>query len=399
MNTSMEHISDFAVYLFFAVALNSDWNANSFLWWGSIAFLIGAYVVSKGLQIEFAVTQFKVWMLAFLGICLISVCFSIDKANSFNMIISLVVLMTILALLDDKIQTKGQLEKCMKLLAMAIFTMMIYLVFTVDLIVFQLVQRGLAESGRWNGNDIGMKCSIFLLLSVYFFDTDNRVLVRIGLLAASALALLLLYYTASRTALLITLIGFGLYFYFKYPSRRFLNILVIIAASCAVLGLSLSIPKLYDVIGWRIEGAIAAALGRGNADHSALLREEYIQVGMKAFKKSPVIGYGIDSFRFLNFQKTGRLTYSHNNFVEILTGVGCVGFVAYYFYYIMLAADFLYVYHRREVSLMLNIAAACFFSMWIVHFFFIAYYDLLPNLLILFFAKALVLFGEKGDKI
>lgn len=48
MNTSMEHISDFAVYLFFAVALNSDWSANSFLWWGSIAFLIGAYVVSKG---------------------------------------------------------------------------------------------------------------------------------------------------------------------------------------------------------------------------------------------------------------------------------------------------------------------------------------------------------------
>lgn len=30
---------------------------------------------------------------------------------------------------------------------------------------------------------------------------------------------------------------------------------------------------------------------------------------------------------------------------------------------------------------------------------FVAYYDLLPNLLILFFAKALVLFGEKGDKI
>lgn len=47
MNTSMEHISDFAVYLFFAVALNSDWNANSFR--GSIAFLIGAYVVQRGL--------------------------------------------------------------------------------------------------------------------------------------------------------------------------------------------------------------------------------------------------------------------------------------------------------------------------------------------------------------
>lgn len=389
MRVTYKQISYLGMLLFFSVAVNPDWSANPVFWWGSVAVGLGTVVVRNHYRMNFRLTHFKVWLLAFLGICLVSMIFAINRATVFNLLKTLVALTLMLCILDEEIRTQEQLETYMKLFMTAVATMMIYICLTINLVDFQLTQHGEASMGRWNGNDVGMKCAIFMLLALYFLDTDKRRSVRLMLIAACALALVLLYFTASRKAVLIVVLGCSMYYYLKHPNKRVRNLLVIIAGVYIAYMLAMNVPALYNSIGWRIEGAIAVVTGSGTADSSALLRSRYIEVGLEAFKKAPIFGYGIDNYRFINLRETGHLTYSHNNFIDILVGVGAVGFLIYYYYYVELIVSFCRIFFKRQYSLLLSITAVCFFATFVMHFAVVAYYDLMQNLLILFFAKAL----------
>lgn len=389
MRITYKQISYLGLLLFFSVAVNPDWAASSVFWWGSVAVALGTFIIKNHYYVHFRPTHFKVWLLAFLGICLVSMVFAIDRATVFNSLKTLAVLTLMLCFLDEEIQTQKQLEAYMKLFMIAVVIMMIYVCLTINLVNFQLAQHGEASMERWNGNDVGLKCAIFMLLALFFLDTDKRWPVRLMLIAACALALVLLYFTASREAVLIVVLGCSMYYYLKHPNKRVRNLLVIIAGVYIAYMLAMNVPALYNSIGWRIEGAIAVVTGSGAADSSALLRSRYIEVGLEAFKKAPIFGYGIDNYRFINLRETGHLTYSHNNFIDILVGVGAVGFLIYYYYYVELVVSFGRMYFKRQNFLLLSITAVCFFATFAMHFAVVAYYDLMQNLLILFLAKAL----------
>ncbi|MGN8762681.1 O-antigen ligase family protein [Oribacterium sp. HCP3S3_B9] len=391
MEVTYKQISNIAMTLFFAVALNPEWSSNPIFWWGSVFLALGVYAATHHFSVPFRMTQFKTWFLLFFCVCLLSIPLAINRSNSLNTMKTLVVLIIILFVIDDEIQTDQDLEKYMQMYMVAVFVMMLYVVLNVDLNNFQLSQHGWADTGMWNGNDVGLKCAVFLIFSLHSFNLDRRVFRRFYLLVGSVLALVLLYFTASRKALLIAVFGIALYYYFKHPNKRFRNLLIIIFGIYAAFQLVMNVPELYEAIGWRIEGMLSLVSGKGTADSSALLRARYIQVGFDAFKKSPIIGYGVDNYRFINLRETGHFTYSHNNFVDILVGVGILGFFCYYSYYIKLVFDFLKLYLRRNTSMLLNTVAICFLCYFAMHIAVVSYNDILQNILILFFAKALVI--------
>ncbi len=61
-------------------------------------------------------------------------------------------------------------------------------------------------------------------------------------------------------------------------------------------------------------------------DSSYLTRTEMIQQGLQLWKQAPLFGNGMDAFRGLS----GRGTYSHNNYVELLCDLGLIGVVLFY---------------------------------------------------------------------
>ena len=84
-------------------------------------------------------------------------------------------------------------------------------------------------------------------------------------------------------------------------------------------------------------------------------RQQFIKLGMLYFKERPFTGYGLDTFRIL---PGSYGTYSHNNYVELLYGVGIVGTCVYYFMYLDLLIRFI---HRRFTNAnTLNIIAISF---------------------------------------
>ena len=173
LKTSIKQIGYLAIVFFFSVALNPEWSANSLLWWMSCFAVLIVTSVVNDCKISLEINLFKTWLISFVGMCFISTIYALDRSISFNSIKTLVVLCVVLFLVDGQINSEGELEKYMKLFLISLFIMMIYVFINVDLNSFQLAQHGEANTGLWNGNDIGMKCALYIILMLYFFRISN----------------------------------------------------------------------------------------------------------------------------------------------------------------------------------------------------------------------------------
>ena len=352
MKISIKEMSYLAIVFFFSVALNPEWSSNSLLWWGSFFALLMVTCIANKFKIHCKINLFKIWGISFLGISCISIVYALNRSTSVDSIKTLIVLFMILFLVDDEMESQKDIEIYMKLFLVSLFIMIIYVLLKVDLKSFQLAQHGEATTGLWNGNDVGMKCALFIIMMLYFIDNNAKRIQRLFLLISIVPAGVLVYYTASRKAILMVALGISLFYYLKHPTKKIRNLLVIMVGIYISYMLLMNVDALYNAIGWRIEGALALFGKKGKADSSALLRAKYIYVGMKAWKKSAVLGYGLDNFRIINLHATGHLTYSHNNFIEILVGVGAIGFLIYYSYYIKLLFEYINIKQIRFLTLL-----------------------------------------------
>ena len=59
-------------------------------------------------------------------------------------------------------------------------------------------------------------------------------------------------------------------------------------------------------------------------------RMDMIKFGKERINDKPFEGYGLDNYRLLYAKGGGRDTYSHNNYIELLIGVGILGTTMYY---------------------------------------------------------------------
>ena len=88
---------------------------------------------------------------------------------------------------------------------------------------------------------------------------------------------------------------------------------------------------MFELMHRRFNESINALLGQAGGDSSTLSRVSFIETGWRLFKQKVFIGHGVDNFKYVS----GFWVYSHNNFIEILVGLGIVGFVLYYSIYLL----------------------------------------------------------------
>lgn len=59
-------------------------------------------------------------------------------------------------------------------------------------------------------------------------------------------------------------------------------------------------------------------------DHHILERQELVQIGYHSFLDSPILGIGLENTRLISD------TYTHNNFIELLSGTGLICAISFY---------------------------------------------------------------------
>lgn len=385
-NNSLMNLS---VFFFFIVALNSDFNKISILWWGSIALVISCFILSNKFKITARLNSFKLWAVIFIVICLFSGVYAIKSTIVFDVLKTMIIIMLLLFILDEKIKTMEDINKYMTLFIIATIVTLIYLLIFKDMSQFQLAQYGWGDTGNWNGNDIGIKAAVIILPTLYVCKEKKGIIYRIIPLAVIFLSGYVVIITGSRKSIVMLVLSICAFIIVRKPKRFVRNTVIIIGLIIIAYIAVLEVPYLYKAIGWRVEALTSIITGTGSVDSSTLLRQSYIDVGVNAFKESPFFGYGVGNFSVINASSTGHNTYSHNNFIEMLVGVGLFGFVAYYWIYVHLIVKFVNLIRKKKSNLLTNTLFAIFFIYFVLHYGLVTYTGLLQNFLILLLFKSI----------
>lgn len=295
------------------LATNSDLKVNPIFWWGSIALIIATQCIINRGKLIVNLNKYKLWSLSFLLISLLSLIYSINKSDSFNMLKTFVILVIIMIYVESELNNLYSIEKMIMLYVIGVGITLIYVLITQDLNQFQLAIHGEAFTGRWNGNEIGMNAAMALIMILYLFPKAKNLFLKMYYCIIIAVSLYLVYWMGSRKTIVFLILGLcGVILLIK-PKKIIRNLLLVCCLITVSWNLLMEVPSLYQNVGWRLEALTSSITGKGKADSSTLLREKYIKVGIESFKESPVIGYGVDSFREINQHKTNHHTYSHNN--------------------------------------------------------------------------------------
>ena len=115
-------------------------------------------------------------------------------------------------------------------------------------------------------------------------------------------------------------------------------------------------------------------------DYSTYERRQFIKYGLAMWKENFWFGVGLDNFRSCinEFWISSRKTYSHNNYVEILSTTGILGGFTYYLIYYLIIKNLLSVLKIKNISKsersLIHIFLTGMYSLLIAEMVIISYY-------------------------
>lgn len=342
----------FITFIVLAVALNSDWMALPFVWWGCLCLFTSVFFICGNGKFKYE-KKYTLWTGAFFFLCAASIIWAASRVEVTNILKNMLINTAILFMLRSYMLYKEDVLKIIKLFIAAITLNAFYLLYvnrkflTVANVSATAANR-LGSEGLWNANAIGMMMSIGFIYYIYRFRRESKNVYRIGDIFFIAILGFAALVSGSRKALVSIVLGTVIYLLLDSEGKRARSILIIIAVIVGVYYAVVKIPYFYSIIGWRMETMISGYTGVGDVDHSTILRKQFIEVGLRVFKEHPILGVGIDCFRVYNSQITGYRWYAHNNYVELLADLGIIGFIVYHSGYIYLLFEFIKKIHDKD---------------------------------------------------
>ncbi len=154
--------------------------------------------------------------------------------------------------------------------------------------------------------------------------------------------------------------------------KRLFGFAVIAAAVLVIYHLAMTNEILYEILGRRIDSMFEIMSGKKSSinETSTEMRRYFRQWALERFYSSPIGGTGIGSFNDYLYNKIGRYAFSHNNYVELLQGVGLLGTIPYYSYHFITIKGF--IDNRNERT---TLAIVLLLQMLIAHYAVVFYYQ------------------------
>lgn len=269
---------------------------------------------------------------------ILSVFWSLDTTLAIGQSKKYFLTMIIYSYLALLIKDKSDLISAFKIFILSRLVMLIYIIITIDISTLGTMRIGASSLGEeWNSNAIGMNFALAALSIIVVLKNGDRKLKKPLYLLLFILFSTFTLLTGSRKALFILI--FSIFTYILLISRKkILKNGIIYGALLFILYFFIMKTEfLYEILGKRIEGLIASLTGTGEVDNSTSTRKFMIDMGIEFFKERPILGYGINNYRELLGIFAGDYRYSHNNYIELLVGIGLFGTVLYYFafYYLI----------------------------------------------------------------
>lgn len=309
------------------------WNVISNLL--ALVLMILIWLENIFLRRKIVYNKFLLIYFLFIIICLVSCFYAIDPSSSIAKVQTLILTYVLMLSLVNYINTFKRLEYFMKCFVFSGFIVSIYILINGD---FTVLERFGSDLG--NVNEIGMVICISTVFSLYGFLKKKKY----WYMAIILTNLIVIFLTGSRKALMFVVISIVILLIFQENSSKLKSKLMYFIISIVVVLLMFyvifNVPIFYEILAKRMIYMLNFILGAGTSDASMTERFYMILLGWNWFKAKPLLGYGIDSYKFLyNTVGGGRLTYSHNNIIELLIGTGIVGTTLFYLANIIVVKD------------------------------------------------------------
>ncbi len=342
-----------AILLFSSFFVLFDWS------YSSITILLLAFLAAVSMMMEkggwltIRLTFFHIWMMLLAFYCLFSAIWAWDTANALTKGKTVFSMFICYSLAYLCYQEFDSVDALLKAILWGGNIVMLIVIGTYGVReMLRLLEYGdrLSEQFYLNSNTVGVLCAMSVMINFYYLIKDKRIrwwslFLILGLAMISA--------TGSRQALAVAaggLVFFCFLAMIRGKSLAEIAILILIGFGFLILALVLfSRLSVFSGIYKRILSLLSAVTGVGKTDRSATTRLALIDVGIEQFKRTPILGIGMGSGHLVAWKYLQRFYYLHNNFVEILSGGGIVGFLIYYSIYIYLAVNM--ILYRRFASL------------------------------------------------
>lgn len=331
----------------------------------ALFYFLGFYAITRK---KFP-TKYILWNCMFISMCMISLLWSKDIKQSIIqtriMVECAIVGNLIISFIDDK----NKMLFIYNSFVIAGISLLIRLIITVPMSTWG---SGRIATEALNSNTIGMYLAISILFAIQLIKCTNNKKYIFIVITFSIVILL----TGSRKAFFMLLAGMFILYYLNSSKISYKLMIILIMSIMIIISYNLimDIPDLYNVLGIRIEEMINTFTGRGSIDYSTRERLSMIKVGMQLFKENPLIGYGIGSYSEIS----GFWKYAHNNYIELLVGVGLIGTIIYYSIYVYIVIKLLF--KRKEYEF--NVLIALVPIVLIMDFALVSYSDEVYQLLI-----------------
>lgn len=300
------------------------------------------------------------YMFIFIIVCGISVFFARNRNLSLTMTLTMIKIFLSTYIIFSAYKEKNTVNDLLKIIMIVGYVLVIISFIYYGPGTMMAIFSGgntRIDNSLINSNTLGMAAAMSIIINVYYVVYDG---IRLYIIFAIP-SVLIIAASGSRKSLVLLALGIMMILVLKNLAKKsFLTKFFKIVATVIfllIVGLIVIKLNLFGEINERMLGLIASFTGKGEVDHSTWLRQGYIQLGLNVFRKSPIIGIGIDNARLLTRALYGYDHYLHNNYVELLADVGLLGFCSYYFMYVYaLKNEFKFIKSKdREIYMIITI--------------------------------------------
>lgn len=304
-----------------------------------VTFIIAIFSVFNGKnRYNYVISSFHYHCFAFIAFTLMSATWGMNFNDSIVKGVTLIEILFCLFFVNNYFYYRDDgAYQLLSIVKWASYIISIYsLLFYGIEYILEMVENGARIGNEYtNINTIGMLAAIGITIQIDQIFANRRFMLS-ALFCAPSFYMLIA--TQSRKAFVMLIGGVVLSAIIrnvdsKNGLKTALRIVLIALGSYLLIRQVLKLP-IFGAILNRIDKLIAAITGEGDIDHSAMLRRSMVEIGMRQFKKTPILGIGIGCSHLIVKPVLGLDTYLHNNFVELLACGGIVGTGIYYSFYL-----------------------------------------------------------------
>ena len=300
--------------------------------WTNICILLFVFLWSSNILKIGRIMWNPIYTFAFLFVLLsfTSYIYSYSPDDTFDKVKTIIMVVLMAICIYQYIVLERHMDFVLKVYSSSGMIMALYIILKSDVSIGDRLGNVVGDA-----NLVGITLSFSAAVALYVFIIQHRFLYLVQFFCIGYV----IFLTGSRTAVLmlflsvIVLLYTSAYIYHWKLKTVFLITMILIVTVYIMWKVIMKIPVLYDVLGIRIVSFLQISQGQHsiNNEQSTQTRIMFAQRALDWFADSPIWGNGINSFlRYNNTFADGRLCFSHCNYTELLSGLGILGFIAYY---------------------------------------------------------------------